>query len=238
MDINKVLIFTIKGKVAHFKKYYSNKSSLTYKIPPRTVLMGMVASILKKPRDSYYDLLSPGQAKFGVKIKNKCYTHFECMNYLKEDGGHTQVRLQLLLPTENTLSYRVFFTHQDESLLDELTANIKENKNGYGLFLGQRQFRAVAEFNDLIDEIDIVNNYRGKIKTLTYKNNIKELDSNVSSNLIFDNMPASFIKLETGREPERVVNVCFEENGDNICGVFNEIIKIRNEYISFYTPLR
>ncbi|ACL70272.1 CRISPR-associated protein Cas5 [Halothermothrix orenii] len=238
MDINQVLVFKIKGKIAHFKKYYSNKSSLTYKIPPRTVLMGIVASILEKPRDSYYELLSPQQAKFGVKIESESYTHFECMNYLKEDGGHTQVRLQLLLPANNMLSYKVFFTHQDESLLKELATKIKNKIYGYGIYLGQRQFRATAEFDDLIEDIDIIKDYTGNLKTLTYKDNIKKLNDTTTYNLILDNMPVSFKKVNSGREPEKVVEVCYEENGANINGSFYEVIKLKDDYISFYTPVR
>jgi CRISPR-associated protein Cas5h len=73
MEIDKLLIFEIGGKFAQFKKFYTNSSSLTYPIPPRTVLMGMVASILEENRDEYYNWLSPSNSKFGIKIINGGY---------------------------------------------------------------------------------------------------------------------------------------------------------------------
>ncbi|WP_051412193.1 CRISPR-associated protein Cas5 [Halonatronum saccharophilum] len=239
MDIKRVLVFNIRGKFAHFKKFYSNKSSLTYRIPPRTVLMGMVASILEYSRDSYYDIFTPDEAKFGVKVIKEGVPHFECMNYLKEDGNYTQVRLELLVPKDDVIEYQVFFTHEDIELMERLEDKIKKDNLGYGLFLGQRQFRANAEFAKVIEKKDItlVKDYEGKIDTLTFKDNIKQLDVDDYARLTVDNMTASFKKVKVGREPKKMVKVCFEEEGNSINGVFNEVLKVEESYISFFTEI-
>ncbi len=239
MDIKRVLVFNIRGKFGHFKKFYSNKSSLTYRIPPRTVLMGMVASILEYSRDSYYDVFAPDKAKFGVKVIKSGVPHFECMNYLKEDGNHTQVRLELLVPKDDIIEYQIFFAHEDIKLMEKLEKKIKENNLGYGLFLGQRQFRANAEFVKGIKgkKITLLKNYEGKIDTLTFKDNIKQLDVDDYARLTVDNMAASFKKAKVGREPEKMVKVCFEEEGNSISGIFNEVLKIEDRYISFFTKI-
>ncbi len=237
MDIKRVLVFNIQGKFAHFKKFYSNKSSLTYKIPPRTVLMGMIASILQYSRDSYYDILDSNRAKFGVKIIRPGIPHFECMNYLKEDGNHTQVRLELLVPKNDIIEYQVFFTHEDIELMKELEERIKESNFGYGLFLGQRQFRATAEYVKVVKEthITLLKEYEGKIGTLTFKDNIKQLKVDGYARLSMDNMAVSFKKVEEGRAPERMAKVCFDEEGNSISGIFYEVLKIEESYISFFT---
>ncbi|WP_408956094.1 CRISPR-associated protein Cas5 [Natroniella sp. ANB-PHB2] len=237
MDINKILVFNIKAKAAHFKKFYSNKSSLSYRIPPRTVLMGMVASILGYSRDSYYQDLAPAKAKFAIKIISPAIPHFECMNYLKEGGGHTQVRLQLLLPKKDLIKYQIFFTHQDEKLLKELAEKIKQDKFGYGLFFGQRQFRASAQFIKVVEDVKLLKDYQGQIDTLTFKDNIQELNLKDRTKLTVDNLPASFKKVKSGREPEQIVEVCFEEEGKAINGVFNEVLKVEEKHISFFTPI-
>lgn len=239
MKFNKIICFDIKGKTGHFKKYYSNKSSLSYIVPTRTVLMGMVASILKHPRDSYYDILSTERAKFGLQIVNPVYKHLECMNYLREGGGHTQVRLQLLFPEETeNLRYRVYFTHRDKELLDRLETKLKAEKLGYGLFFGQRQFRAVAEYVDTFNAPKIINEYSGPLSSLTYKENIKSINSSEEVDLIIENMPVDFDKVETGREPAEMSAFCYEENGQDIRGEFAQVIKLNNLKISFYTPLQ
>jgi|SRR6056297_176426 len=239
MEFNKILCFDLKGKTGHFKKYFSNKSSLSYLIPTRTVLMGMVASILEYSRDSYYDILSPDSAKFGLKILNPVYKHLECMNYLRKEGGHTQVRLQLLLPKgAKNLKYRVYFTHRDEKLLNRLETKLKTGKLGYGLFFGQRQFRAVAEYIEKIDELNIKKDYDGPLNSLTFKNNIKSINSSDEVDLIIENMPVDFDKVESGREPAKMASFCYEENGQDLNGEFYQAIKFKDQVISFYTPLQ
>ena len=236
MEVNEVLTFKLKGKLAHFKKFYSNKSSLTYKVPTRTVLMGMVASILEYSRDSYYDLLAPDKAKFGVKILKAGVPHFECVNYLKDGGGRTQVRLQLLLPKEDVVEYQVFFTHQEKSLVKELKEKLKKKNLGYGLFLGQRQFRATAEFIDAVSA-EKITDYKGEITTLTFKDNIKSLDLEGELRLNTPNMPISFKKVKSGREPTKVAKVCFEERGHSLQGTFKEAFRLGRENISFFTSV-
>lgn len=237
MDINQILSFSLKGQAAHFKKFYSNKSSLTYKIPPRTVLMGIIASILKYSRDEYYELLSPDKAKFGVKIVNGGSTHFECMNYLKEGGGHTQVRLQLLLAKKKNLEFKVYFTHQNNDLLKKLAEKIKNNKLGYGVYLGQRQFKASVKYEGLFEIQKKLEKYKGQISTLTYKDNIDKLAVEDSSRLILDKMTMAFSKVETGREPKLMEEVCYEESGNKINGYFKEVFKVNDEYLSFFTSV-
>ena len=239
MELNKVICFDIKGKTGHFKKYYTNKSSLSYILPTRTVLMGMVASILEYPRDSYYKILSPDRAKFGLEIINPVYKHLECMNYLRKEGGHTQVRLQLIFPRETkNLKYRVYFAHEDSNLLNRLETKLKDEKLGYGLFFGQRQFRAVAEYIETIDQLDIINNFTGTLSSLTYKDNIKSINSSTEVDLIVENMPVDFDEVDSGREPAEMASFCYEENGRKIKGNFIQGIKFKDKIISFYTPVQ
>ncbi|HBM79479.1 MAG TPA: CRISPR-associated protein Cas5, partial [Clostridiaceae bacterium] len=50
-----VISLHFKGKMAHFRKYYSNSSALSYFIPPRTTIIGIVAGFLGYERDTYYE---------------------------------------------------------------------------------------------------------------------------------------------------------------------------------------
>lgn len=54
----KLLKFNIRGDWAHFRKPFSNIARLTYKVPPRMTVAGMLAGILGLERDSYYDIFS------------------------------------------------------------------------------------------------------------------------------------------------------------------------------------
>lgn len=54
-DLNpeKVLIFDIKGPMAHFRKFYTNSSSLSYLVPPKTVVAGLIAGLLGLPSERH-----------------------------------------------------------------------------------------------------------------------------------------------------------------------------------------
>lgn len=60
--------FDVHGYMAHFRKVFSNSTSLTYMFPPRTTIMGMIAAAMGMPRDSYYEELSPGRLRLAVRL--------------------------------------------------------------------------------------------------------------------------------------------------------------------------
>ncbi|MEW6070945.1 MAG: CRISPR-associated protein Cas5, partial [Candidatus Thermoplasmatota archaeon] len=40
------LVFTIKGQFAHWRKWFTTTSPLTYSFPPRTAVIGLIGAIL------------------------------------------------------------------------------------------------------------------------------------------------------------------------------------------------
>lgn len=68
----KIIIFELWGKFAHFRKFYTNSSSLSYSVPPRTTIEGIIAAILGYERDSYYEKFNPDNLYVAVrKVGNK-----------------------------------------------------------------------------------------------------------------------------------------------------------------------
>ena len=157
-EIEAVAVFDLTGPVAHFRKYYTNSSSLTYGFPPRTVLMGIIAALLGMERDSYYGLLDRG--RYGVAVKVPGRRLMQTVNYTrtkKEDLGvisrgglvpGTQIPLELLLPAGAypRLRFRVFFHHPDEELLAETAQRLQERRSHYPLYLGLTECPAMFEF--------------------------------------------------------------------------------------------
>lgn len=149
----------MQGPFAHFRKYYTNTSSLSYSFPPRTVLMGIIAAILGWERDSYYEKLNPNNARFGVVIKVKVRSIFQTVNYIrtKEEDLNamkklgfmkgTQVPLELVLPGEGApmLNYRVYFGHREEGITEEVAQRLKQNKPYFPLYLGLTEFIAQTQ---------------------------------------------------------------------------------------------
>jgi CRISPR-associated protein Cas5h len=156
-----VVVFDLTGSMAHFRKYYTNSSSLTYGFPPRTVLMGMVAAVLGMERDSYYQTLDLGRFSVAAKVPGRRL--MQTVNYTrtkKEDLGvirkfgvvpGTQIPLELLLPdgAHPRLCFRVFFSHHDGELTAETARRLREKRSYYPLYLGLTECPAMAEFRGL-----------------------------------------------------------------------------------------
>lgn len=77
-----IIQFDISGKFAHFRKYYANNTALTYSLPPRTTVMGILAAILGRSRDSYYEEFSSDKILIGIAIKTPIKKNFHRLNFL------------------------------------------------------------------------------------------------------------------------------------------------------------
>lgn len=78
-----ILSFDIKGKFAHFRKFHGNNTALSYSIPPRTTIIGILASILGLEKDSYYQDFSHLNLKVGVQVLNPIKKSFHRLNYMR-----------------------------------------------------------------------------------------------------------------------------------------------------------
>jgi CRISPR-associated protein Cas5h len=219
-NINSLLIFDIKGKIAHFRKFYTSSSSLTYTFPPRTTLSGLIAGILGRQRDSYYQEFSTKTCKIAISIKTPVRKIMQTINYIrtKEENGFTATKgiikrfinkdinkyptpLELVIPEKLTheLVYRVYFWHSDEDLIDELCARIEQGRFEYPLYLGISEALAYAEFITKLSQSDIkecLPDGTTRITTVCNTEHIAELEfsENTGDSLqyISEKMPVEF----------------------------------------------
>lgn len=142
-----VVAFDLVGLMAHFRKFYTNSSSLSYHVPPRTVLMGVVAALLGWRRNSYYERLGLEQAAIGVSLRVPVRTVIQTVNLLqtKVEDWHgatvrTQIPTELVLPKDPdhraVLRYRVFFMHRDPGITRAVAERARTGRYAYPLFLG------------------------------------------------------------------------------------------------------
>jgi CRISPR-associated protein Cas5h len=128
----KILSFHLKGKMAHFRRYYSNSSALSYTIPPRTTIIGIVAGMLGYPRDSYYEAFSKDQCKVAVSVRAPIKKQIQKLNLLMVKSPndlngyqefHSQTATELVLPQNirnGFIDYQIWLAHRDPSVIDDL----------------------------------------------------------------------------------------------------------------------
>lgn len=179
-----LLIFDVIGKMAHFRKYYTNSSSLSYYFPPRTALTGLIAGIIGMQRDTYYEIFSSNKTRIAISIKTPLRKIIQTVNYVWAEipdelnlskGQHTQIPVEIVIPDsfEENIRYRVFFSHEDRKILDKVCFVLKDQRFVYPPYLGISEFTAKIEF---VDYVNSIHEEHGKT-TLDSILNIKYLDN-------------------------------------------------------------
>lgn len=128
----KVISFHLKGKMAHFRKFYSNSSALSYYIPPRTTICGIVAGLLGRNRDGYYEEFSLDKFNIAITPCEPMKKTMQKLNYLMiksqndlngSQKHHSQTPMELIIPqnirTKN-IDYKIWIRHEEDLVMDEL----------------------------------------------------------------------------------------------------------------------
>lgn len=174
----KIISFHLNGKMAHFRKFYSNSSALSYFIPPRTTIVGIIAGLLGYERDSYYDEFTIDNCKIAVSSLKPIKKIIQKLNYLmikspNDFNGskehHSQTPVELIIPQNirnDYVSYKIWVHHSNDEIMNKIQNVFQKAEYykslGISLALG-------SAFNlGWIENIEIMN---GKeIEGLTEKN--------------------------------------------------------------------
>ncbi|MBA1336531.1 MAG: hypothetical protein HPY66_2966 [Firmicutes bacterium] len=228
-----VLIFDICGRFAHFRKFFTNSSSLTYCVPPRTVLEGMIAAILGKERDSYYDALGPDNLNIAVKKLCRTRKIMQTLNYLKATGvgeliaqkEHTQIPFEIVTG-EKGVKYRVYISHSDSVILADIRERLENNKYFYPPYMGSAPFNCNVEYIDSFTANERESHDYVYISTLVKQDYIEERGLDITAaelSIMKEKMPRDF---EGDRRIKEIADYLYEENG------FGLRVKLNRSYFS------
>ena len=230
-ELDNLLIFDVFGPLAHFRKYYTNSSSLSYFFPPRTVITGLIAGLIGRERDSYYEELGIEQCRVAVGARSQVRKVFQTVNYLLIKNrsdlngklGHTQIPLELIMPAvdEKEVRYRIYFSHQDQDLMKDLTERLYRGSFVYPPYLGLSEFIATVQpvaLNDVIIE-KIDPGIWVELSTICNINCLEDVGldfqtpDHTTLQYMKEKMPVSFNK---GRQSGKVDSFIFEKNQEGL----------------------
>ncbi|BBB31814.1 CRISPR-associated protein Cas5 [Thermotomaculum hydrothermale] len=249
MEQKRALVFDITGELAHFRAYYTNSSSISYGFPPRTVIVGIIASILGFERDSYYEKLSPENCNVSVSILNPIKKYIQSINYVRtkpdEDNFKSfnnavqsylegkintyPVSIEFVLPEDDLIKYRIYFTSKNE-IYKKLKTKLEENKTYYPIYLGITELLADVDY---IGEFHIEKPIENKgIKSVIPEKIFPDIEFKENLSLIVEKMPFNF-EIENGfRKISAVKKFIYEKNAKEIpIKNLNEAISINGENI-------
>lgn len=134
------VIFDVCGDIAHFRRQYAITTALTYAIPPRTALCGLVGAVLGLPKNDSLADFGDEDAIFGIEIVKPVRTTHVSINLVDTKGNPT-FRLKAVNP-RTTMRYeiireprfRVMFSHR--VLGPKLAEALRNRESAYTPCLG------------------------------------------------------------------------------------------------------
>ncbi len=231
MNYKEILIFDISSEYGHFRKYNTTTSPLTYSIPTRTAIAGVLGAILGMEREIsdgvYPDGVIPVQEFFS---KQKSDIAVQIINPVKKENvginlintktsfynltkaGRTQIEFELL----KDLKYRIFVSlNENSDVFDDLAERIKAKKHHFSPYLGLAQFTASIDFVEKTQARLVENSQKVYIDIITAVNLSKiktenPVEFNYSAMYSANNMP---IEMNRNREVQEYSEVIIEKNG-------------------------
>lgn len=148
----KYLVFDISAFYGHFKKPYTTTSPLTYSIPTRTAVAGIIAAMLGFGKDEYQEHFKIDDAKIGIGIKKPIKKVRISENFIntKKSINRIQERTQIKVEYLKDVCYRIYFTHKDERIYGKLKGLLSNHSAVYTISMGLSEnlanFAFVGEF--------------------------------------------------------------------------------------------
>jgi len=165
MNSKKVLIFDIESEYGHFRKYNTTTSPLTYSIPTRTAVAGILGAILgmeREIRDGVFpegaepvqEFFSKERADIAVQLLRPVKKETIGINLVNTKNsfnnlsvaGRTQINFEFLREP----AFRIYFAMEEEpEIFEELVERIKTKKHHFTPYLGIAQCTADVIYRDV-----------------------------------------------------------------------------------------
>jgi CRISPR-associated protein Cas5h len=235
-----VIVFDIWGDYGHFKKFHTTASPLTFSFPPPTAVIGIVAAILGMDKENYWDSFFPDNTRVAIRIINPVKKIRTGINVIETKSAgpmfnRIKQRSQLKYEYLKDAHYRIFFNHNDLSLMEHLKSMLVAHKTVYTLSLGIAQM--LAEFSYIGEYVaqeipsgDYVKvnsvlplgeNFRSNSKIILFEENRQYTKEIVST------------RMNANREVLEYKTVLFDMNALSITTNIAGIVKVGTENVIF-----
>lgn len=178
MKNKNILVFEIKAREAHFKQPASNSTSLTFPVPPRTTIIGLLGAITGY--ENYSDIFSPENCDISIEINSLNMTFLEDLNYVGTNYKVKNIPFEYICEQNGgMLSYLIYITHKEDNILEDLKDRIINNRYYHGVpKLGKTECFAILNFIDMITDFEEMKKDDVIINTVIKANNILCFDMN------------------------------------------------------------
>ena len=233
---DKILIFDIWADYAHFRKYSTTVSPLTFSIPPRTAICGLISAIIGLGKDQYLEHFSKKQANIAIRIISPIKTTRISHNLIDTEtaSGMNLIknRIQILFEYVKDVKYRIYFRHENTELYNKTKEFLENHKSVYTPCLGLSE--NIANFCYIGERIykEVIIDDFVKIDSVIPRPKDSLVDIDIEEEKEYDDelMP---IVMNKDRIVEEYNNIYFERNGLPIIAKVNKFYEVGDERILF-----
>ncbi len=228
----RVLVFDIFGDLAHFRRFYTTSSPLSFSFPPPPTIWGMLGAIAGIDRKSYIEVFSPENCKISLQIINPIRKIRLGLNLINTKGNFWQpvktknhdARTQVKTEFIKDPRYRIYFYHKDEDIFENITNKIKNHETFFTFSLGLSELIGDFQFIKVTEFIEI------KEKDEVYIHSLLPMSYISESKIIFEEDKSYFreripVIMNKERVVEKYEDVIYESNGKPIKALVNSYYK-------------
>lgn len=162
MNFEKVLAFNLFGDFAQFRKHFTNMSPLTFSIPSRTTLVGIIGAIVGIQKNENPEIFCPDKCFIALSIINPPKKIKLPINYLivkstkhfSNYENHKPTNVEFL----KDAGFRIYFWHSDGNIYQSLKDNLEQHRSFYTVSLGISNCLANFEYLGEFDVLEKMNN--------------------------------------------------------------------------------
>jgi|LSQX01.2.fsa_nt_gb CRISPR-associated protein Cas5h len=155
----RILVFDLKGKIAHFRRPDTTTTHASYPFITRTVLHGLLASVLGEER-------LVGENLIGIQILSRIKTVTQELSFLGKGwvGGGKNFNRPTSIELVVNPHYRIYYTGEH---LERLSSMIQNRQSTYHTYLGSAYCLTFPEYIDCIEARTIKPAEPEQMETLT-----------------------------------------------------------------------
>jgi len=212
--MTRVLVFEVWGEYGHFRKHYTTTSPLTFSIPSRTALTGLLGAVIGLSKEEYLGHFRCKQAQIGVRLMApvKKVRFSENLIDTKKAGplmneikNRTQIQYELLKDPR----FRVYFVHDDPEIQRAARELLSRHCSVYTPCLGLSEhiasFAYIGEFEAVERQSE-----KAEIHTAVRSDEVGNLIFEPGRQYVTEIMPAEMADDRTVTDYSEII---FERNG-------------------------
>ena len=232
----KILSFSLFGDFAHFRKFYTTSSPLSFPFPPPPTIRGIVGAIMGFSKEEYLEKTKGISVGVSLKAPLKKVRMGLNLIFTKGSSGkfdptlipwrkgdvNKTLRTQIKAEFIKDPIYRIYLS-ADEDFIEELAGLLKEHRTNYTVSLGLSELVADFSFEGIYrgNRVDVST----KVDSVVPTELVQEIDLERPHRIGKERVPTD---MGTDRKVLRYEDVIFNMDGGSLFGKFKDLIELEN----------